>query len=772
MSVVNRAWVISNRNKRTVSCQKNFRVAFHQPQRSGRDPHRGQRQKLDTTSILSEPGEASNCTTCEYLKAARRVTTTTAGHRRCQRYRSLHAGPPYRALITLSHSHDCDTIMGKRPFSELFVVATGVQGSEGRFGKRRRGGERDDVPLISGWRCNLTALSQEHNLYFVAYGRDIYVYVPRFPTQAISRDPVLIVPSQPTSPGLRGYLDPHEPHSINHLIVQHLGRDEVIATVRDDGDVEAILVRHIVQAIRRRAEPDNAIGAVADEIKPIFQSNVGISAWGLAIHSEARIIATSSNAHEVRVFKFGLLHDVANDDELSDHGEEEVSESESIDAAGHRHDRRQMDVTQRVLNGNANIPYISFCNTGDDPEGRWLLTTDISGYCRVMDLHGLSGVDVTTQQFRFGRSWPGSVSGFDRLNAGWAIMFLDLRSFQPEREFQAAVGIPEDGTLPSSRDNNNLWDLSDTVETVPENSPAFVMNNPRRRRSREQPRSSPQGHVLDDLDGTATDSPNPESDEEPLYSDHPIALIGDGDDPDDEGTEDSISFNAMYGGKRLFGNQPYFLHQNSLCDGLPCPILHASVKNVYLLQPSPPTTSSSNRRTSSHDEAINPFNPPMVGLANPLRQSIQNQFGYLNMYDRLNMHAYIPTLGVIVLASQKGRALVLSLTKLPKGSTTSYPPEMRDQRRRTVYAMRVECILPFERQEKDGARPFAPLHGIAAAPVQDGAETLGFAGQRRWRVMLTYQDHSVLSYELSRQRGAGDGGGGGSTTVDFGQLVV
>ncbi|KAI7411969.1 hypothetical protein KC332_g5541 [Hortaea werneckii] len=755
--------------------------------------------------------------------------------------------------------------MAKRPFSELSVVATGVQGSEGRFGKRRRGGDPDDVPLISGWRCNLTALSQEHNLYFVAYGRDIYVYVPRFPTQAISRDPVLIVPSQPSSPGLRGYLDPHEPHSINHLIVQHLGRDEVIATVRDDGDVEAILVRHIVQAIRRRAEPDNAIGAVADEIKPIFQSNVGISAWGLAIHSEARIIATSSNAHEVRVFKFGLLHDVANDDELSDHDEEEVSEFESTDAAGDRHDRRQMDVTQRVLNGNANIPYISFCNTGDDPEGRWLLTTDISGYCRVMDLHGLSGVDVTTQQFRFGRSWPGSVSGFDRLNAGWAIMFLDLRSFQPEREFQAAVGLPEDGTLPSSRDNNNLWDLSDTVEMVPENSPAFVMNNPRRRRSREQARSSPQGRnsaqrslsealqpgertqssdgdvvtpardiqneaapnaasddnindndyddddeeggvpleseededvamidtgldpaveeivldVLDDLDGTATDSPAPESDEEPLYSDHPIALIGDGDDPDDEGTEDSISFNAMYGGKRLFGNQPYFLHQNSLCDGLPCPILHASVKNVYLLQPSPPTpSSSSNRRTSGHDDATNPFTPPMVGLANPLRQSIQNHFGYLNMYDRLNMHAYIPTLGVIVLASQKGRALVLSLTKLPKGSTTSYPAEMRDQRRRTIYAMRVECILPFERQEKDGARPFAPLHGIAAAPVQDGAETLGFGGQRRWRVMLTYQDHSVLSYELSRQRGAGDGGGGGgsggegSTTVDFGQLVV
>lgn len=107
---------------------------------------------------------------------------------------------------------------------------------------------------------------------------------------------------------------------------------------------------------------------------------------------------------------------------------------------------------------------------------------------------------------------------------------------------------------------------------------------------------------------------------------------------------------------------------------------------------------------------------------------------------------------------------------------------MRDQRRRTVYALRVECILPFERQEKEGARPFAPLHGIATAPVQGGeAESVlgggGSMGRQgggagRWRVMLMFQDHSVLSYELRRQRGAGAGDAGESTTVDFGQLVV
>ena len=169
-----------------------------------------------------------------------------------------------------------------------------------------------------------------------------------------------------------------------------------MAVVRDDGDVDAFLVRHIVQAIERRDERDSSIGVVADEIRPIFQSNVGISAWGLAIHAQARILATSSNAHEVRVFKFGLLQtdDVAGDEEQE---EEEEDASDAKDDETKESKGRKMDVTDHVLNGESNIPHIAFCNTGDDPDGRWLLTTDISGLCRVMDLHELRPV----QAFRF-----------------------------------------------------------------------------------------------------------------------------------------------------------------------------------------------------------------------------------------------------------------------------------------------------------------------------------------------------------------------------------
>ncbi|KAK3072258.1 hypothetical protein LTR53_007157 [Teratosphaeriaceae sp. CCFEE 6253] len=661
----------------------------------------------------------------------------------------------------------------KRPFAALSVVATGAQDPAARFGKRRRHEDAAAPPPLAQWRSNLTALSQEHNLYFVAYGPELHVFVPRFPAQILTAQPVLIVPSLPSQPDLAGYLDPREPHAINNLIVQRLGNDEVVATVRDDGDVDVVLVRHVLQAISRRAEKGNALGLVADELRPIFQSNVGISAWGLAIHTHARVLAISSNAHEVRVFKFGLLSD---DDRPPDGREDGLPGNADAQSGEHR----RMDVTQRVLNGAANIPAIAFCNTGDDPHARWLLTTDISGYCRVMDLRCTADRSPTAQQFRFGRSFPSYSGGMDRHNAGWCIMFLDRRSFQPTREFRDAVGIAEGETLPGLKGNGRAWDLSDTVEARAENSPAFTYNQrkaPRTGSGRrsgagdgsrdssqllspaaESPSSlpsTPRGPVeaavaQSDSELLDVDAMHPESDpdsaqspSDPSDDDNMVDLVTDAADPDDEGTEDTPSYSALYSGRRICGNQPYFYHQGGLCEDLPCPVLHASVKNLYLLQPS--------------NQALHPgaFAPPVVGLANPLRQAVQQQFAYLNMFDRMNMSGYVPALGVVVLASQKGRAVVMALTKL--AGSAGYPDEVRGSLgpAKTNYAMRVECVLPFASQEAGNQRPFAPLHGIAVGPIQ-GTEGLG-EERKRWRLMMMYQDHSLLSYEIKRRR-FGDAG--------------
>lgn len=575
----------------------------------------------------------------------------------------------------------------------------------------------------------------------------MFVYIPQYHIQALPPDPALIVASHTSTPARPGYIDARRPHAINNLIVQCLGNEEIIATVRDDGDVDAFFVRQIIHAIERRAETGSSVRVEADEVKPFFQSNVGLSAWGLAIHSEARILATSANTHSITIFKFGLVD--ANEQDQPQEGEE-MDES-GVQSARHR----KTDVTEQVLNGTSNIPHIAFCNTGDDPEARWLLTTDIGGFCRSIDLWEMQ----TAQTFRFGSQAYVSIHDHDRFNSGWTIMFLDKRSFLPENNFRAALGF-EDGEVDSGvQSEQTLWDIASSLPHVPDASERFGL--PRRQSRRE--RSSTSRSSTEPA--TADASPNEQSsqsddnedvtmteaeqdDEDELSEDDTFYVDM---DSEDEGTEDSFSFSAMYGGRRIFGNEPRAFHFNnkSICDDLPCPILHTSVRNVYLLQP--PHCPASQKSAS---EAA--FTPPTVGFTNALRQLIPSQCSWINSIERLNMSSYIPAIGVVVLASQKGRVVVLSLTKLsryadfptPKYSKSKCPPN-------TVYAMRVERILPFASQEIGGQRPFQPLAGIATGPMQ-GTEHFP-DGQKRWRLMLMYYDHTILSYEI-RRRGTRDSG--------------
>jgi hypothetical protein len=140
-----------------------------------------------------------------------------------------------------------------------------------------------------------------------------------------------------------------------------------------------------------------------------------------------------------------------------------------------------------------------------------------------------------------------------------------------------------------------------------------------------------------------------------------------------------------------------------------------------------------------------------VSFTNVLQQDIQADYAHINVFERMNMHAYIPAIGVVVLASQKGRAVVLSLTKLPQVEC-SPPPQGRFSfsDKKTTYAMRLESILPLASQERQNKRPFAPLAGIASSPLQ-GTEHLP-AEKKRWRLMMMYMDNSVLSYEIRRTR--------------------
>lgn len=130
---------------------------------------------------------------------------------------------------------------------------------------------------------NLTALSQYHNLYFVAFQNQIYVYRPRNLAQAIPgrpdaiiRPPAVIRPSALSSQKFS--MLPSKPHCINSMIVGNLGVLEILLMAFDDGDVYAYYTKDIESRVRRR-ETDSSLSQLV-ELRPLLKKNLEASAWG------------------------------------------------------------------------------------------------------------------------------------------------------------------------------------------------------------------------------------------------------------------------------------------------------------------------------------------------------------------------------------------------------------------------------------------------------------------------------------------------------------
>ncbi len=133
------------------------------------------------------------------------------------------------------------------------------------------------------------------------------MYRPQ-PAPEILHGPLLVLSPLPTkAAGITGgYISLHVPHQANHLIIGDLGDDEILLLAYDDGDVFAYYTRHIfnyVSSVSRRAQRARHAPKLP---QPFFRETVGMSAWGLAIHSQSRLIAVSSNLGEVNVFAFAL----------------------------------------------------------------------------------------------------------------------------------------------------------------------------------------------------------------------------------------------------------------------------------------------------------------------------------------------------------------------------------------------------------------------------------------------------------------------------------
>ena len=128
-----------------------------------------------------------------------------------------------------------------------------------------------------------------------------------------------------------------------------------------------------------------------------------------------------------------------------------------------------------------------------------------------------------------------------------------------------------------------------------------------------------------------------------------------------------------------------------------------------------------------------------------LHQKMPPGFNNLAQMERLNMMTQIPELGVVVIGNQVGRVGILTMTRWEAQKQSGY---------------KIECILPFNSEERKGMRPRWPLMGMAVGPVQ-GQETaltqesprMGAQPPRRFRLLMLYSDHTILSYEISRPDG-------------------
>lgn len=183
-----------------------------------------------------------------------------------------------------------------------------------------------------------------------------------------------------SSPTLSGDTDDVDPHSITRLHVDYLGREEILLATCDDGDVVGYRVPEIYRVIIE-SQRSPSEGVTPHQARVFLHRNVGGSAWGLAVHREARLIAISANTHEVTVLAIALSNAAA--DSGSNTPESPGSFGSDEEEGNFPYSRRRDYVI--TLRAVTNIPAVSFDQ--GDYSGRWLLSSSIDGDNHLWDLY-------------------------------------------------------------------------------------------------------------------------------------------------------------------------------------------------------------------------------------------------------------------------------------------------------------------------------------------------------------------------------------------------
>ncbi|QDS76725.1 hypothetical protein FKW77_001107 [Venturia effusa] len=604
--------------------------------------------------------------------------------------------------------------------------------------------DADELPPIKEWRLNLTALSKVYNLYFVAYSDQLYVYRPQYPSQRLPLKPAIILNPSKTYQDPEGCIDLEDPHSINNVFIDFLGEMEIILVACDDGDVVGYYTQSIEDVLNHTEIEEE------EEEKKIhfFSINVGLSAWGISVHSLSRKIAIGSNTKNITVYSFGLSVPSCDYYQHQDCEEFQKFQEQSYDGPAWR----QSDDTLVMTGLGSNIPSVAFCNNEEDLQGKLLAVGTVGGGTYILNLRTMKPLEYLQVGFcrqyeRGGGCWC-CPSGLH--HATWGLSWLDRKSFH-----KIGRQIPPDPVLGRVR-LKEAWNGTDKALVIPDSDeightsyfPLMPDNAPdvtnlnklqevecpfsqehidvissitwseRRKRARRGSLPPPPGAdvcTAQDLRWHSSWEPREnEARGDVLYE-----------------TSLGIAQHKYVNGAEVEGAPedagPDYRHPN-----IPCPLFVASKQDACII---PPKGSSKKLE-------------PIIGYCNVLKQVVVDgqeeddpkPWFHNKHMDRLSLQAHIPELGILITATPKGRAAVYTLCQSPDGPNGA-----------PVYFHRLDWMLPLKSQEDAGERPLAKLIGIAAGPLQGDFGKPNGTRSRRHRLLLHYSDYTILSYVLQKE---------------------
>lgn len=649
----------------------------------------------------------------------------------------------------------------ERSYEPVHVDMIGIEDGFERFAKDGIA----HLPPVAGWRNNLTALSQQYNLFFIASSSRIAVFQPDFPFQTLRSQYALLITPDLKNPQAHGHISSHrdgeDDHCINHIRVGSLGSQEVLVLATDSGNVSAYHTSAIVDAIHRASDRDS-VNNTAEllGLRPFFSDWVQQSAWGIDIHKDARMIAVSANRPDpnrlavsgdsmatVTVFAFALTPVLTTDSDSDE------SSSPLPAAHGHEYNEWQLwsvntaaDTPLRdrnykiVLAGydahRHNIPNISFANS-DNSSSCWILSADITGFMKIWDIWRMQCI----------RTWFfGSTEGvprpwLDHQYPGWNVIALDTTCFRLAHTNDEFIGAAKAPMYQGYMDRGRSYNLTNVVRRLATNGPIHPSNTEVVDEEFLSDNESIHSNaVLDDDNETQNDieadnDTDTELDDQIQSPIEPRSLGPDlshiatdysaGGSRDIERFDRSIIFNIESESESEEESSDEEDLESLQSDSPQSPPVNQQASRVqrHIRQRVTPLQnenmdlpnvamihcSDSHVRLLTSPRAKFPhwFCADMLKQILPQNVDTNIQgFNFAHM-DRLIMHHSIPDLGVLLIATQAGRVAVCALTRHPTG----------------LLGMRVDCILPTRRQERKGRRPeFCTLVGLAVSPIQGRAE--------------------------------------------------